>query len=185
MKKIFKKIVIKLPEDLYKKFKIVSKNNKESIDKIICILLKKYLKKNSIVKISSSKNSIEELVEKQMEKDINKILGIFYKSDETTKHGLLFQNRNQRAAVKRLIMAHGFEDIVFAVEVAMEIRTEPYAPIITSPIQLEAKLINLKLFIERKKNEGGKIVEGTDFSKTVEYSEQDLKNFKEINEVDL
>ncbi|MGQ4876255.1 MAG: hypothetical protein ACP6IY_19510 [Promethearchaeia archaeon] len=181
MTKKIKKIVIELPEEFYNKLKIASKTNSKSINKIIHILLKKYLKKSPPQENQILTN--EELIEKQIEKDINKIIDIFYQSDETTKNGLLFRNKNQRNAVKKLIEKFGFEQIELITKVAMEARKEPYAPVITNPIELEAKLIKLKLFIERKKNEGGQIIKGTDFSKTVKYSEQDLKNFEEINKI--
>jgi len=59
-----------------------------------------------------------------------------------------FSNKTQRSAVERLLKQHGVDKVKAMIDFSAQIRGERYAPVITTPLQLEdklAQLINYKL----------------------------------------
>ena len=64
----------------------------------------------------------------------------------------LFAQKGQRSALERLIKQHGIEKIRGMIELLPLLLKEPYAPIITTPYQLEAKLGQVIAFMERRKH---------------------------------
>ena len=64
----------------------------------------------------------------------------------------LFANKTQRAALERLIDKHGFEKIRHSIQYACSVAGQEFAPIITTPVQLETKLGQLIIFYKRKHN---------------------------------
>jgi len=64
----------------------------------------------------------------------------------------LFAQKGQRSALERLIKQHGIEKIRGMIELLPLLLKEPYAPIITTPYQLEAKLGQVIVFMERRKH---------------------------------
>lgn len=71
----------------------------------------------------------------------------------------LFSNTSQRKAMDRLVTKHGEARIRWIMERLPGIVSQPYAPVVTTPYQLEAKLGDLLLFLERNKNKGGGILD--------------------------
>lgn len=56
---------------------------------------------------------------------------------------ILFKNTSQRAAIQRMIKTHGMEKIAQTIKSLKSTNGKPYAPTITTPIQLEQKLGSL------------------------------------------
>lgn len=73
--------------------------------------------------------------------------------------GRLFANKGQRSALERLLEEHGYSKIKMVLERLPEIAGKPYAPSITTPYQLEVKLGQLFIYLQREKNKGGGVVD--------------------------
>lgn len=61
-----------------------------------------------------------------------------------------FANKTQRGACDRLLKEHGLEKLVKLIGAAAQCATEDYAPLITTPLQMELKLAQLIRFYQRK-----------------------------------
>ena len=119
-------------------------------------------KKSSPIKVLKNQMTIKEAIEKQLGRDVNDLLNIFFEADETVTN-IIYKHKGQRNALLRLIKKFGKEQIAFSIKKAIEVRGETFAPVITDPINLESKLIKLKLYLQKEKNKGGKIIMGTKF----------------------
>lgn len=120
--------------------------------------------KKQQIKVSKNKITLVEAINNQLSKDVNNLLDIFYNADPTIGN-MIYKRKGQRDAMTRLMKKYGKEEMIFVINKAIEVRNKPFAPIITNPVELEIRLIKLKLYLKRKKNEGKKIMIGTDFSK--------------------
>ena len=92
-------------------------------------------------------------------KEINSIFAIVGKINPH----LNYRNTTQREAAAELIHVHGIENMKKVAEVAVSLYNKPYAPAITTPYQLRDKYAQLKAFVEKESNKGGKIVIGSEF----------------------
>lgn len=82
--------------------------------------------------------------------EVNKLLTLFKPLNPS--YELLYKNSTQRASLQRLVDKHGAEKVAKMLEILPSIVSQPYAPKITTPYQLETKLGELTLFMEQKKN---------------------------------
>lgn len=71
---------------------------------------------------------------------------------------LLFKRKNQRQAVERMLTKMGKDKLLNAIEYAGKVLGQPYAPQITTPLQLEEKLGALVAFYKRNEVSGSKYV---------------------------
>lgn len=65
----------------------------------------------------------------------------------------LFPNKTERKALERMTKKHGHEKIKKVIEQLVKTNSIAYAPVITTPLQLERKLGNLIAFYQRKRAE--------------------------------
>lgn len=84
---------------------------------------------------------------------VNKIMNVFYQINPTLNYG----NKTQRSAADRLIKKLGEDKAIKSAEAATMIHGQPYAPTITTPLELERDLSKLIAFY--KKNQSNQIVE--------------------------
>ncbi len=105
----------------------------------------KLFKKNEVV-------DIDTLIKEQLSKNVNSLMAVFYEADIIKNHKF-FANRTQRKAAEDLIKKFGVEQAISIAKIAIRVRCQPYAPVITTPLELKNKLIKLKLFFDRKKIE--------------------------------
>lgn len=63
----------------------------------------------------------------------------------------IYPNKNQRAALQRLVDKYGEENVEKMILALPEIVSKKFAPRITTPYQLEQKLGDIKLFLEQEK----------------------------------
>jgi predicted DNA-binding protein YlxM (UPF0122 family) len=109
-------------------------------------LSKKDYSKKEIVK----KNKISKSKDLQnIENPVNKIIDIFY---QYSKNNRLFANTTQRRAIEDLIKQFGEDATYKFAKFAVSCNGKPYAPQITTPIQLQSKLGQLRAFHEQLKN---------------------------------
>ena len=104
-----------------------------------------YTKDNII--LSKSKDLQE--IEKKSNNEINPIIDIFY---QYSKNNRLFAMKCQRKAVEDLIKQFDVESVIKFAEFAISCNGKPYAPQITTPLQLQSKMGQLRAFYEQLKN---------------------------------
>jgi len=86
---------------------------------------------------------------------VNSLISMFKTINPSYK--TLFSNRTQREALERLVGEHTEAKVVDLINSLPDIIYKPYAPKITTPLQLERKLGELQIFIsqEKGKKRGG------------------------------
>jgi hypothetical protein len=97
-----------------------------------------------------------------LEKNLNEINCLIDKFKEVNpSYKRLFANKTERSAMERLINEHSFEKMESLVSKLHEIVSMPYAPRITTPLQLERDLGKLMLFLaqEHKTKKRGGVVD--------------------------
>ena len=91
-------------------------------------------------------------------KEINKLITMFKPINPSYEK--LFKITTQRKCLENLVKKHGYGKIHRMIEQLPAIVSQPYAPTITTPYQLENKLGELILFVNKYRNnkKGGTIV---------------------------
>lgn len=82
---------------------------------------------------------------------INDLIGLFEKVNPSFER--LYPNKTERKALERMVKKHTHEKMKWVIEKLHVTNKVPYAPTITTPLQLERKLGNLIAFYQRKKAE--------------------------------
>lgn len=77
--------------------------------------------------------------------------------------GRLYGMKSQRDSADRLIKQLGKEKVLGLIKVLEEVNKIPYAPVITTPIQLEMKMGALKSFFDKSNNNQAKRTIGVAF----------------------
>ena len=110
--------------------------------------------KLSKVKLSKVKLSKDNIISQQVGEpdtkkinEVNYLIGLFEKVNPSFKR--LYANKTQRAALTRMIKEHGEERLQEIIEKLPDIVTKPYAPKITTPVQLERDFGKLIIFIKQ------------------------------------
>lgn len=85
-------------------------------------------------------------------KELNELLDLFKEVNPT--HYRLFANVSQRAALNRLVSKWGPEKIKAAINTLPMLIGKKYAPVITTPYQLENKFGDLVAYIQKEKAKG-------------------------------
>jgi hypothetical protein len=86
---------------------------------------------------------------------VNEIISLF--KEVNPFYELLFKNTTQRKSVERLIKKYGWEWVEKLIKKLPEIISQPYAPRITTPYELETKLGQLKVFLQQEKLKATKV----------------------------
>lgn len=81
--------------------------------------------------------------------DINYLIGLF--KEINPNYERLFANKTQRSALERLVKKFGREKVEKMIKFLPKIFGRPYAPTITTPLELEKKLANLIAFLQKEK----------------------------------
>jgi DNA-binding Lrp family transcriptional regulator len=88
-------------------------------------------------------------------KEINELISLFKEVNPTYER--LFSNKTQRQAVERLVKKFGKEEVANLVKMLPKIIGNPYAPRITTPLQLEHKLADLLVYLKQEQNKKPKV----------------------------
>ena len=99
---------------------------------------KKEIKESNTKEIALQGNATEELI--NLFKPINPSVD------------RLFANTTQRDAIERLVKKYGNEKVKNMINALPNIITQKYAPVITTPLQLESKLGDLINYVNKEKN---------------------------------
>lgn len=89
-------------------------------------------------------------------KEINDLIDLFKEVNPSFER--LFRNTTQRAALERLVKKHGRDLIERAIRFLSVSNGQPYAPTITTPVVLEAKLGDLIAWGKKQKARGPKAI---------------------------
>ena len=84
----------------------------------------------------------------------NEALNLF--NDVNPSYERLFANTTERAAMDRLVKKYGSLKLGKIIEYVKFSNTQPYAPTITTPYQLEKDMAKLVAFYQKEKNKGEK-----------------------------
>jgi hypothetical protein len=82
-------------------------------------------------------------------KEINDLIDLFKSVNPSYKK--FFGNKTQRSAVERLLLAIGREKLEGAIKILERTNQMTFAPVITTPLQLEDKLAQLMSFVLKAK----------------------------------
>ena len=99
-------------------------------------------------------NTIPENANAFSDKDRKELIDLF--KEVNPNYQILFNRRNQGEALKRMVLKFGREKVENTIKALSQIINKPFAPRITSPIQLENKLGELVAFYNQEK---GKVVD--------------------------
>lgn len=83
--------------------------------------------------------------------NINPLIDLF--KSVNPSYEKLYANKTQRAALKRLVDKWGVEKIKSIIEVLPKTNIQKYAPVITTPLQLENKIGQLIAFIQKQRSD--------------------------------
>jgi len=87
---------------------------------------------------------------------INNFIELF--KDINPSYGKLFANKTQRGSADRLLKQHGLEKLEKLVKMLSQINQDKYAPVITTPLQLEDKFGQLIAYGQKKQNNNHPII---------------------------
>lgn len=96
-----------------------------------------------------NKEIIKEENDAFSEKDRKELIDLF--KGVNPNYEILFARKNQGEALKRMVLKFGREKVENSIKLLPQIINKPYAPRITSPIQLENKLGELAVFYNQEK----------------------------------
>lgn len=114
---------------------------------------------NTGTKESNTKSNTicNEKNEKISGKEFNELVALFEPVNPSFER--LFPNKAQRAALERMLKKHGYKKVKWILDKLPELAKSQYAPVVTTPIQLEIKLGQVIIFLGRKANEGGRVID--------------------------
>lgn len=82
---------------------------------------------------------------------INFLIGLF--KEVNPNYEILYKNKTQRKAIENMLIKFGPEKLERTIKALKELINRPYAPVITTPIQLEQKMGDLIVFANKEKNQ--------------------------------
>ena len=155
-------LIIKNPElfkNLEKRTSRINKNNKEytRISKNNKEKNKQYAKQDFADNLKPKQEKIKSEIEptqnenKSVGFELNQLITLF--KDINPTYERIFANKSQRNALERLKNKLGIEKLTETIKSLKEIVDQKYAPVITTPIQLEQKLGDLFIFLKRSNPE--------------------------------
>lgn len=89
-------------------------------------------------------------------KEVNAMIEMFRAVNPS--HERLFAVKPQRAAIERMLLKHGKTKLENAIHAAVSVAGKPYAPTITTPLQLESKLGQLSAYWRKEAGKGSKLI---------------------------
>jgi hypothetical protein len=110
---------------------------------------------NNVKNDKNDNNIILHSEETSQGKEINEIIYLFEPINPSYKR--LFANKTQRGATERLLKQYGREKLEAGIKMLPDIICRKYAPRITTPVQLEEKMADLKIYIQQEQDKKLKI----------------------------
>ena len=113
--------------------------------------VKRATKDNKVYKDNKYKKDNKELAKQSFADEINPLIELFKSINPSYER--LFANKTQRAAIERIIKKFGAEKAEKLIRSLDKVFGEPFAPRITTPIQLESKLGDLLAYFKQRSQE--------------------------------
>lgn len=104
-----------------------------------------------------NKNIILHSKQKFAGREINEIISLF--KEINPSYEKFYSNKTQRAAVERLLKKWGREKLEKIIKLVKKTNKMPYAPTITSPLELENKLAKLIAFVHKERSKPPLVIE--------------------------
>lgn len=89
-------------------------------------------------------------------KDLNELMAEFKLLNPSFDR--LFRNKTQREALERLVIKYGFEKVSRMIKYCAQSNNDDFAPIITTPWELEAKLGKLIIHWHKQNKKTNKVI---------------------------
>ena len=119
-----------------KKETVDNKNGNDRLDKI---------------RLDKKRKDITSIATPSVAEPINEFLGLFKEINPSFEQ--LYANKTQRASAQRLLVKFGFEAMKRTITVIEKTNGMQYAPVITTPLELEKLGGKLKAFLTKEKQE--------------------------------
>lgn len=104
-------------------------------------------KENIVKKTSFLTGDAGSVADDGDELNINSLIGLFEPINPSWRR--LYPNKSQRASLHRLLKQHGEDALRRLIGILPQVIGKPYAPVITTPVQLEDKMGSLAVFIQK------------------------------------
>lgn len=112
---------------------------------------------NSTNNTSDNNNIINNIATQSVAgSDMQRLLDLF--KEVNPSYARLFPNKNQRAALERIIKIHGIDKTEKIIKLLPASNRAQYAPTITTPIDLENKLGALAAYWQKQKGRGSMLI---------------------------
>jgi hypothetical protein len=106
---------------------------------------------DSLSHLNSNLNLNSNLKERSEEtSQVNPLIELF--KEVNPSYSKLFANKTQRGSAERLLKTHGLPKLSGLIKLLPQMNGDKYAPVITTPVQLEDKLGQLIAYGQRKQN---------------------------------
>jgi len=151
-KRIFYRLKLKSDKEILTR--LVRNSHKNACEKFSHNKTNSLDKTNSIQKKTLTSNKIISSVNG---KDFNDLIALFEPVNPSFER--LFPNKGQRSALERLLKKHGYKKIKWILDKLPAIAKMSYAPVVTTPYQLEQKLGQIIIFLGRENNKGGGVTD--------------------------
>jgi hypothetical protein len=104
---------------------------------------------DSLSHLNSNSNLNSNLNERSEEtSQVNPLIELF--KEVNPSYSKLFANKTQRGSAERLLKTHGLQKLSGLIKLLPQMNGDKYAPVITTPVQLEDKLGQLIAYGQRK-----------------------------------
>lgn len=106
---------------------------------------------DSLSHLNSNSNLNSNLNERSEEtSQVNPLIELF--KEVNPSYSKLFANKTQRGSAERMLKTHGLQKLSGLIKLLPQMNGDKYAPVITTPVQLEDKLGQLIAYGQRKQN---------------------------------
>jgi len=106
---------------------------------------------DSLSHLNSNSNLNSNLNERSEEtSQVNPLIELF--KEVNPSNSKLFANKTQRGSAERMLKTHGLQKLSGLIKLLPQMNGDKYAPVITTPVQLEDKLGQLLAYGQRKQN---------------------------------
>lgn len=95
-------------------------------------------------------------VEEKVGGEVNEVINLFEPMNPSYER--LFSNKTQRASIERMLKKMGRDKLEKAIVYAVRVHGAPFAPRISTPLQLETKMGDLVSHFKTEKQKGSKTV---------------------------
>lgn len=109
--------------------------------------------KNNPDRVDILDENIEKISKPTAHPQLGELLDLFKKVNPSYR--LFFANKTQRSCLQRLIEQHSYEKTKAMIELLPDLIDKPYAPVVTSPYELEKNLGKIIAYVAKERTKNG------------------------------